>query len=84
MELVSEFLPNGHSLWKAVAVEYQRRSGESEERDPREMEKYWRFKMCNNYKKPTGGGGRKYELLLQCLAIARKIMKKSSATVLPL
>ena len=82
MELVSEFLPNGHSLWKAVAVEYQRRSGESEERDPREMEKYWRFKMCNNYKKPTGGGGPKYELLLQCLGIARKIMGKSSATVL--
>ena len=61
MELVSEFLPNGHSLWKAVAAEYQRRSGESEERDPRDMEKYWRFKMCNNYKKPTGGGGPKYE-----------------------
>ena len=82
MELVSEFLPNGHSLWKAVAVEYQRRSGESEERDSREMEKYWRFKMRNNYKKPTGGGGPKYELLLQCLGIARKIMGKSSATVL--
>jgi len=55
MELVNEFLPNGFSLWKAVAAEYQRRSGESEERDPREMEKYWRFKMCNNYKKPAGG-----------------------------
>ena len=82
MELVSEFLPNGHSLWKAVAAEYQRRSGESEERDPHEMEKYWRFKMCNNYKKPTGGGGPKYEMLLQCLGIARKIMGKSSATVL--
>ncbi len=41
MELVNEFLPNGYSLWKAVAAEYQRRSGESEERDPREMEKYW-------------------------------------------
>ena len=82
MELVLEFLPNGHTLWKAVAAEYQNRSGESDERDPREMEKYWRFKMCNNYKKPTGGGGPKYELLLQCLGITRKIMGKSSATVL--
>ncbi len=44
MELVGEFLPkNGHSLWKAIAAEYQKRSGESEERDPREMEKYWLF-----------------------------------------
>ena len=82
MELVGEFLPNGHNLWKVVAAEYQKRSGESEERDPREMEKYWRFKMCNNYKKPTGGGGPKYQMLLQCLGIARKIMGKSSATVL--
>ena len=41
MELVSEFLPNGHNLRKAVAAEYQRCSGESEERDPHEMEKYW-------------------------------------------
>ena len=41
MELVNEFLPNGYSLWKAVAAEYQSRSGESEERDPCEMEKYW-------------------------------------------
>ena len=64
MELVNEFLPNGYSLWMAVAAEYQRRSGESEERDPREMEKYWRFKMCNTYNKPHGGGGPKYELLL--------------------
>ena len=72
MELVGEFLPNGHTLWKAVAAEYQNRSGEREERDPREMEKYWRFKMCNNYKKPTGGGGHKNELLLQCLGIALK------------
>ncbi len=40
MEIVNEFLPNGYSLWKAVAAEYQRgSSGESEERDPREMEK---------------------------------------------
>jgi hypothetical protein len=46
------------------------------------MEKYWRFKMCKNYKKPTGGGGHKDELLLQCLGIARKIMGKSGATVL--
>jgi hypothetical protein len=64
MELVNEFLPNGQTLWKAVAAEYQKRSGESEERDPREMEKYWRFKMCNNYKKPTGGGD---AFLLWCL-----------------
>ena len=41
MELVGEFLPNGNNLWKVVAAEYQKRSGESEERDPREMEKYW-------------------------------------------
>ena len=38
--------------------------------------------MCNNYKKPTGGGGAKFQLLLQCLGITRKIMRKSSATVL--
>ncbi len=38
--------------------------------------------MCNNYKKPTGGGGPKYELLLQCLGIAHQIMGKSSTTVL--
>ena len=82
MELVNEFLPNGFPLWKAVAAEYQRRSGESEERDPRDMEKYWRFKMCNNNKKPTGGGGPKHVVLLQCLGIARKIMAKSSASVL--
>jgi hypothetical protein len=74
MEPVSEFFPNGHNLWKAVAAEYQRRSGESVERDPREMEKYWQFKMCNNYKKPTGVGGAKYQMLLQCLGITRKIM----------
>jgi hypothetical protein len=43
------------------------------------MEKYWRFKKCNNYKKPTGGGD---AFLLRCLGIARQIMGKSSATVL--
>ena len=53
-ELVAEFLPNGNLLWKAVADEYKRRSGEKDDRDPREMEKYWRFKMCNNFKKPRG------------------------------
>ena len=82
MELVGKFLPNGHSLCNAVAAKYQRHSGEREERDPHEMEKYWRFKMCNNYKKPTGGGGPKYELLLRCLGIAHQIMRKSSTTVL--
>jgi hypothetical protein len=41
MELINEFLPNGYSLWNAVAAEYQRRFGESEERDPHEMKKYW-------------------------------------------
>jgi hypothetical protein len=79
MELVNEFLSNGQTLWKAAAAEYQKCSGESEERDPREMEKYWRFKMCNNYKKPTGSGD---AFLLRCLGIARQIMGKSSATVL--
>ena len=53
-ELVAEFLPNGNLLWKAVADEYKCRSGEKDDRDPREMEKYLQFKMCNNFKKLMG------------------------------
>jgi hypothetical protein len=81
-ELVAEFLPNGNLLWKAVADEYKRRSGEKDDRDPREMEKYWRFKMCNNFKKPRGGGGPHKDFILECISIQRKIIGKSSATVL--
>ena len=53
-ELVAEFLPNGNLLWKAVADEYKRRSGEKDDRDPREMEKYWRFNSLTPKSVPAG------------------------------
>ena len=82
-DLIAEILPNGNLLWKAVADEYQRRTGKSEPRDGQDIQKYWQFKMCNNYKKPTGStGGAGKDFILECIGIACKIMEKSSAILL--
>ncbi len=38
-DLIAKFLPNGNLLWKAVADEYQRCTGESEPRDGQDIQK---------------------------------------------
>ena len=69
--LVAKILPNGNLLWKAVADEYQRRTGKFEPCDGQDIQKNWQFKMCNNYKKLTGAnGGASKDFILECIGIA--------------
>jgi hypothetical protein len=56
LELVKQFKPTCAAHWRLIAQAYQQRTGEAELRRPSSLKRFFIEKMCNNMKKPTGGG----------------------------
>jgi hypothetical protein len=42
----------------------------------------WVRKLCNNFKKPTGGPGDNSDRIFRCLEIERQIQRKANAAIL--
>ena len=42
----------------------------------------WVEKMCNKFKKPTGGAGGTKDLIIQCQQVQKMIHKKSESSLL--
>jgi len=84
IRIVGEILPNGEYGWQAVAIAYQDETKEEASRDTTDLKKHWIKNLCNNMKKPTGRTGENDDRIHRCMAIEKKIMKKTHSGILGL
>ena len=77
--IVAEILPNGDYGWTAVALAYQEQAREDDPRNTDDLRRHWVKNLCQNMKKPTGRPGENSDRTHRCIAIERKIMKKTHA-----
>ena len=84
IKIVGELLPNGEYGWQAVAIAYQDATKEETSRDTTDLKKHWIKNLCNNMKKPTGRTGENDDRVHRCMAIEKKIMKKTHSGILGL
>ena len=82
IRIVSEMLPNGEYAWQAVAAAYHVESGEALVRNSDDLKKHWVKNLCNGMKKPTGKSGTNDDRIFRCIAIERKILKKTNSGML--
>jgi hypothetical protein len=61
---------------------YQERAKEEALRDCKDVKKHWIKKLCNNMKKPTGWTGEDGNQINWCMAIEKKIMRKTHSGML--
>jgi hypothetical protein len=84
IKIVGDVLPNGEYGWQAVAIAYQDATKEETSRDTTDLKKHWIKNLCNNMKKPTGRTGENDDRVHRCMAIEKKIMKKTHSGILGL
>ncbi len=77
MKLISKILPNGEYGWQAVAMAYQEKTKEEALHDCLDVKKHSIKSLCNNMKKPMGKTGEDGHWINLCMAIEKKIMKKT-------
>jgi hypothetical protein len=77
INIVEEILPNGELGWEALAIAYQAKSNEETQQDTTDVKKHWMKNLCNSMKKPTGWTGENGDRICRCIAIKKKIMRKT-------
>ncbi len=77
IDIVADVLPNGEYDWQTIALAYQEQSKEEILHDSTDMKKHWIKVLCNGMKKPTGGTGEAGDRIHRCMAIEKRILKKT-------
>jgi hypothetical protein len=77
INIVEEILLNGELGWEVVAIAYQAKSNEEMQQDTTDVKKQWMKNLCNSMKKPTGWTGENGDRICWCIAIEKKIMRKT-------
>jgi hypothetical protein len=77
IDIVEEILPNSELGWEAVAIAYQAKSNEEMQQNTTDVKKHWMKNLCNSMKKPMGWTGEIGDRICQCIAIEKKIMRKT-------
>jgi hypothetical protein len=77
IDIVEEILPNGELGWEAIAIAYQAKSNEEMQQDTTNVKKHWMKNLCNSMKKPMGWTGENGDRICRCIAIEKKIMRKT-------
>jgi hypothetical protein len=80
---VLDILPNSKYGWQALALAYQEAAQEDEVQNTDDLKKHWINNLCNGMQKPTGWqGGDKYDRIMRCIAIKKKILEKIHAELM--
>jgi hypothetical protein len=82
IQLIGELLPNGEYGWQAVATACQDRTKEEALRNSTDIKMCQIENLCNNMKRPMGWMGEDGDQIHQCIAIEKKIMKKTHSGLL--
>jgi hypothetical protein len=77
INIIEEILPNGELGWEAVAIAYKAKSNEEMQQDTTNVKKHWMTNLCNSMKNPTGWTGKNGDRICRCIAIKKKIMRKT-------
>jgi hypothetical protein len=83
IKIVGKIFPNGEYGWRVVAIAYQDATKEETTRNVTDLKKHWIKNQCN-MKKPTGQTGENNDHVHRCMAIEKKIMKKTHSGILGL
>jgi hypothetical protein len=82
IKLINKILPNGEYGRQAVAIAYLDQTKEKALHNSMDIKKHWIKNPCNNMKKPMGQMGGDGDWIHQCMAIEKKIIKKTHSGVL--
>jgi hypothetical protein len=82
IKIVEDLRPYGSEGWASVSAQYREASEEDDFRDPKDLKEHWIWKLCNNYKKPTGKTGEPGDRIHRCQEIDRLINLDNEARVM--
>jgi hypothetical protein len=80
--IIERILPNGSEAWCLVAIAYKEESDEDTRCTKIDLKRNWLYKLCNNYKKPTGVTGDIEDRINHCIEIDRRIQRSTSSGLL--
>jgi hypothetical protein len=82
IQLINKTLHNSEYGWQAVAMTYQEKTKEEALHDCADVKKHWIKNLRNNMKKPTDWTGEDGIQINRCMAIEKKIMRKTHSGML--
>jgi hypothetical protein len=77
INIIEEILPNGKLGWEAIVIAYQGRLNKEAQQGMTNIKKHWIKNLCNGMRKLTGHTGENGDRVCRCIAIKKKIIKKT-------